>query len=74
MACLADDLAAAGDHVAAGFATYPDWDHVLWHAALGQAPRYGTARCAVFVRDLLSGPEWRARVAGGGCRRRSPRR
>jgi len=28
-ACLAGDLRAAGERVAAGFATHPDWDHVL---------------------------------------------
>ncbi len=65
MACLADDLSAAGQPVVAGFATHPDWDHVLWHAALGEAPRYGTARCAEFMRDLRAQPDWRARVAGG---------
>ncbi|SFF58167.1 MBL fold metallo-hydrolase [Blastococcus tunisiensis] len=65
MACLADDLSASGRHVAAGFATHPDWDHVLWHPELGEAPRYGTARCAAFLRDLLSDPDWLARVAEG---------
>jgi len=49
----------------AGFSTHPDWDHVLWHAELGEAPRYGTARCAASMRDLLSHPDWRARVAEG---------
>jgi hypothetical protein len=43
--------------VVAGFVTHPDWDHVLWDAALGDAPRFGTARCAaaivVSVRRLL---------------------
>jgi hypothetical protein len=32
--------------VVAGFATHPDWDHVLWDAALGDAPRFGTTRGA----------------------------
>ena len=39
MACLANDLSEWGRPVVAGFATHPDWDHVLWHAELGQAPR-----------------------------------
>lgn len=65
MACLANDLAESGRTVVAGFATHPDWDHVLWHADLGEAPRYGTARCAAVLRDLLSYPDWRARVAAG---------
>ena len=63
MACLAQDLRELGRPVAAGFATHPDWDHVLWHAELGEAPRYGTARCAAFMRDLLSNADWEARVA-----------
>lgn len=65
MACLADDLREMGQPVAAGFATHPDWDHVLWHADLGAAPRYGTARCAAFMRDLRSEADWEARAAEG---------
>jgi glyoxylase-like metal-dependent hydrolase (beta-lactamase superfamily II) len=65
MACLASDLREFGQPVVAGFATHPDWDHVLWHAELGVAPRYGTARCAAFMRDLLSKADWKARVAEG---------
>ena len=65
MACLATDLRESGQPVVAGFATHPDWDHVLWHAQLGEAPRYGTARCAAFMRDLLSHADWKARVADG---------
>jgi glyoxylase-like metal-dependent hydrolase (beta-lactamase superfamily II) len=65
MACLANDLRALGQPVVAGFATHPDWDHVLWHAELGDAPRYGTARCAASMRDLLSNADWKARVAEG---------
>jgi glyoxylase-like metal-dependent hydrolase (beta-lactamase superfamily II) len=65
MACLANDLREMGQPVVAGFATHPDWDHVLWHAKLGEAPRYGTARCAASMRDLLSHPDWKARVAEG---------
>jgi glyoxylase-like metal-dependent hydrolase (beta-lactamase superfamily II) len=65
MACLAKDLRELGQAVVAGFATHPDWDHVLWHAELGEAPRYGTARCAAFLQNLLSDPDWKARVAEG---------
>ncbi|WP_105032564.1 MBL fold metallo-hydrolase [Arthrobacter ruber] len=65
MACLAGDLRASGRSVAAGFSTHPDWDHVLWHTGLGTAPRYGTARCAEFMHDLLSDADWKARVAEG---------
>ncbi|RIQ10836.1 MBL fold metallo-hydrolase [Jiangella rhizosphaerae] len=63
MACLAHDVSKAGQPVVAGFATHPDWDHVLWHADFGEAPRYGTARCAAVMRDLLADAEWKARVA-----------
>jgi glyoxylase-like metal-dependent hydrolase (beta-lactamase superfamily II) len=65
MACLADDLRRSGRPVLAGFATHPDWDHVLWHPELGEAPRYGTARCAEFLKHLLSHADWEARVAEG---------
>ena len=54
-----------GRPVVAGFSTHPDWDHVLWHAELGDAPRYGTARCAEFMRDLRSDPDWKAGAAEG---------
>jgi glyoxylase-like metal-dependent hydrolase (beta-lactamase superfamily II) len=63
MACLANDLSDAGQTVAAGFSTHPHWDHLLWHAQLGSAPRYGTARCAASVRDQQADPDWRAREA-----------
>ena len=62
MACLANDLRELGQPVVAGFSTHPDWDHVLWHAELGEAPRYGTARCAAAMRDLRSHADWKARA------------
>ncbi|GCB53455.1 MBL fold metallo-hydrolase [Streptomyces sp. NL15-2K] len=65
MACLANDLRELGQPVVAGFSTHPDWDHVLWDTELGEAPRYGTARCAAYMRDLLSNPDWKARAAEG---------
>ena len=65
MACLASDLRELGQPVVAGFSTHPDWDHVLWHAELGEAPRYGTARCAAFMREVRSNADWQARVAEG---------
>jgi glyoxylase-like metal-dependent hydrolase (beta-lactamase superfamily II) len=63
MACLANDLSDAGQTVVAGFSTHPHWDHVLWHARFGSAPRYGTARCAATIRDELSGPHWKDSIA-----------
>jgi glyoxylase-like metal-dependent hydrolase (beta-lactamase superfamily II) len=65
MTCLANDLREVGQPVVAGFSTHPDWDHVLWHAELGEAPRYRTARCAASMRELLSNSNWKAKVAEG---------
>jgi glyoxylase-like metal-dependent hydrolase (beta-lactamase superfamily II) len=63
MTAIADDLSELGQPVVAGFSTHPHWDHLLWHARLGAAPRYGTARCAATVRERLSDPGAKARVA-----------
>jgi glyoxylase-like metal-dependent hydrolase (beta-lactamase superfamily II) len=63
LAALADDLRELGQPVVAGFATHPHWDHLLWHAGFGAAPRYGTARAAAFARDRLSDPGAKARIA-----------
>ncbi len=63
MAALANDLRELGQPVVAGFSTHPHWDHLLWHARLGAAPRYGTARCAATVRVRLSDPRGKARIA-----------
>jgi glyoxylase-like metal-dependent hydrolase (beta-lactamase superfamily II) len=63
MTDLANDLHALDQPVVAGFSTHPHWDHLLWHATLGAAPRYGAARCAADVRDLLAQADWKAQVA-----------
>jgi glyoxylase-like metal-dependent hydrolase (beta-lactamase superfamily II) len=64
MAALANDLSDSGQTVVAGFSTHPHWDHLLWHASFGAAPRYGTARCAATARDWLSdGRAQAARIA-----------
>lgn len=63
MVALANDLGESGQPVVAGFSTHPDWDHVLWHSDLGEAPRYGTTRCAADMRDLVSHADWKSRVA-----------
>jgi glyoxylase-like metal-dependent hydrolase (beta-lactamase superfamily II) len=63
MADLASDLRELGQPVVTGFSTHPHWDHLLWHADLGAAPRYGTARCAATVRDRLPDARAKARVA-----------
>jgi glyoxylase-like metal-dependent hydrolase (beta-lactamase superfamily II) len=66
MVALANDLRDLGQPVVAGFSTHPHWDHLLWHAGLGSAPRYGTARCATAAattRDRLSDADGKARIA-----------
>ncbi len=65
MAALANDIRELGQNVVAGFSTHPDWDHVLWHAEFGDAPRYGTARCAASMHELLAHADWEAQVAEG---------
>jgi glyoxylase-like metal-dependent hydrolase (beta-lactamase superfamily II) len=62
IADIAADLREAGHTVAAGFSTHPHWDHLLWHANLGAAPRYGTARCAATIQARLADPDWNAAV------------
>jgi hydroxyacylglutathione hydrolase len=56
---LARWLADRGLRPAAGWSTHPHWDHLLWSAALGAAPRYATARAAAVAvterAGLLSG-------------------
>lgn len=65
LAALANDLRESGGSVVAGFSTHPDWDHVLWHRDFGDVPRYGTARCADSMSDLLTHADWKARIAEG---------
>lgn len=60
LACIADDLSGHG--VVAGFATHPHWDHVLWDARLGTAPRYATARAAAAIRAELADPDAKANI------------
>jgi glyoxylase-like metal-dependent hydrolase (beta-lactamase superfamily II) len=52
---IAHEVAAMGQEVVAGFSTHPHWDHLLWHASLGDAPRYATAVGAETARVRLAG-------------------
>jgi glyoxylase-like metal-dependent hydrolase (beta-lactamase superfamily II) len=58
LAALADWLAARGLRPVAGWSTHPHWDHLLWSAALGDAPRYATPRAVAATAreqaDLLT--------------------
>ena len=65
MADLAHDLNELGQPVVAAFSTHPDWDHVLWHPSFGDAPRYGTARGAASIREVLAMADWKEQVAEG---------
>ena len=65
MATIASDLRDLGQPVVAGFSTHPDWDHVLWLEAFGDVPRYGTARCAAALEELLAQADWKEQVAEG---------
>jgi hydroxyacylglutathione hydrolase len=42
IAGLAAALAARGLRPVLGWATHAHWDHVLWHASLGDVPRHAT--------------------------------
>ncbi len=59
IACLVGDLSELGQPVVAGFSTHPHWDHLLWHADLGGAARYGTARCPATIQARLADPHFR---------------
>ena len=63
MVAIAGDLSELGQPVTAGFSTHPHWDHLLWNAKLGAAPRYGTAACAADIQAFLSNPNWRDDIA-----------
>ncbi len=51
---LAAALTDAGLRPAAGFATHPHWDHVLWSRELGDVPRYAAPDCARVMRATLT--------------------
>lgn len=59
---LADDLQELDLPVAAGFSTHPHWDHLLWNAKFGDAPRYSTARGEAAVKAFLSNAGWKTQI------------
>lgn len=69
LAGLAADVVAAGMSVALGFATHAHHDHLLWHPALGAAPRLASPavarRCAADREAIVAGlgPDWPAELA-----------
>jgi len=52
---LARWLSSRGLRPVAGWATHPHWDHLLWSAALGRAPRYATPRAVATAAREFSG-------------------
>lgn len=53
---LAAAIDARGWHVAAGLATHPHWDHVLWSKTLGDVPRFASpAAIAALAGDVERG-------------------
>lgn len=54
-------LAARGLRPVAGWSTHPHWDHLLWHAAFGDVPRYATPQATAIAsrerNDLAAGAE-----------------
>jgi hydroxyacylglutathione hydrolase len=61
LATLAEQITASGLRVSVAWSTHPHWDHVLWHAALGDAPRYAApaaVRIAAVERNrMIAGAE-----------------
>jgi hydroxyacylglutathione hydrolase len=80
LAALAGELAALGLRPAAGWSTHPHWDHVLWSAGLGDAPRYaapaavaaaGTERDGILAEVAqCARRHWTVRPSRGTGRRR----
>jgi hydroxyacylglutathione hydrolase len=52
---LAGWLAGRGLRPVAAWSTHPHWDHVLWSAALGPAPRYATPKGAAVAQRERAG-------------------
>jgi glyoxylase-like metal-dependent hydrolase (beta-lactamase superfamily II) len=63
LATLAKDIQELSQDVVAGYSTHPHWDHLLWHANFGDAPRYGTTRGATEIQNFLSNADWKTQVA-----------
>jgi hydroxyacylglutathione hydrolase len=51
---LASSMAALGLHPVTGWSTHPHWDHLLWHAALGDVVRYATPRAVAGLAEFRS--------------------
>ena len=69
LAALAGQLAERGLAPVAAWSTHPHWDHVLWSAALGDAPRYAAPAAVSLAEtdrnDPRAHPAIRARSRSG---------
>ena len=66
LAALADWLARRGLRPVAGWSTHPHWDHLLWSAALGDAPRYATPRAVAATAGTRADLAGSVRTAAPG--------
>lgn len=64
---LEEELAALGLTVEAAVSTHPHWDHVLWSAGLGDAPRFASAR-AIDTLGRMRGSMVDDQIDGAGER------
>jgi hydroxyacylglutathione hydrolase len=55
LAALAAELAELGLRPAVGWSTHPHWDHVLWSAGLGDAPRYAAPAAVALLQSERDG-------------------
>ena len=55
LAALAASLRALGLRPAAAWSTHPHWDHVLWDAELGDAPRYAAPAAVIAAETERNG-------------------
>ena len=55
LAALAGELAERGLRPVVAWSTHPHWDHVLWSAALGDAPRYAAPAAVAFAETDREG-------------------
>ena len=60
VAGLAAAITAKGWRVRAGLSTHPHWDHLLWSAGLGDAPRYGSPRAVAALTEPVRAAAWAA--------------
>lgn len=61
LAVLAASLAELGLRPSVAWSTHPHWDHVLWSAGLGDAPRYAAPAAVTITKterdDIVDGAE-----------------